>query len=155
MVDVEASERPCWVGGLHAELALLCAEELIIYRQRRHCFNPTRWRRLDKIEPVDWYHWFGLYADDLRRLFIAWRIPDEIRAPRSRHIYDGEACFIIYLYHLIKGSPFTTMARHVLEGEPRRMSEIFECVVNHVYATFYNNISGTSLDQWIPRYVHR
>ena len=68
---------------------------------------------------------------------------------------DGEECLIIYMYHMNKGTPFTSIALHTLGGDPRQLSPIFEAMVDHVYFTFYNKISGTSLDQWIPRYVHR
>jgi hypothetical protein len=55
----------------------------------------------------------------------------------------------------MKGSPFTEMARHVFGGDPRYMSSMFELMVNHLYLSFYNKISGSSLDQWLPRYLDR
>ena len=30
---------------------------------------------------------------------------------------------------------------------------MFEIMVNHIYFTFYNKISGTSLDQWVPAHL--
>jgi hypothetical protein len=45
------------------------------------------------------------------------------------------------------------MARHTFGGDPRRMSDMFECMVNHLYVTFYNKVSGTSLNQWLPRHL--
>ena len=59
------------------------------------------------------------------------------------------------MYHLTKGAPFTEMARNVFGGDPRAMSPMFEMMIEHLYSAFYNKISGTSLDQWLPRYVHR
>ena len=32
---------------------------------------------------------------------------------------------------------------------------MFDLMVDHLYMTFYNKISGTSLEQWIPRYLDR
>ena len=59
--------------------------------------------------------------------------------------------FLIYLYHAIKGSPFTEMARFVFGGDPHRLSEANTLFINHGYNTFFNKISGTSLEQWMPR----
>jgi hypothetical protein len=83
----------------------------------------------------------------MRHLFIAWRIPESL-CNRSNHIFGGEECFIIFLYHhLMKGVPFTEMAHHVFGGDPQYMSSMFDLIVNHLYIHFYNKISGTSLDQ--------
>jgi len=30
-----------------------------------------------------------------------------------------------------------------------------EVMIEYLYLVFYNKISGTSLDQWLHRYVHR
>ena len=47
------------------------------------------------------------------------------------------------------------MARHTFGGDPREMSKIFDLMVDHLYVTFYNKISGTSLGQWIPEHLDR
>jgi hypothetical protein len=65
-------------------------------------------------------------------------------------IYSGEACFLVYLYHLTKGTPFTKMACFVFGGDPRRLSEMNNSLIHHAYNTFYYKISGTSLNQWLP-----
>ena len=140
----------------HAELALLHAKDLTIYRRfcRHNRFYRERWRRLQDIESADCYHWFGLNTQDFKRLFLLWRIPVVLRSP-SGYVLDGEECFIIYMYHMNQGTPFTSMARHTFEGDPWRLSPMFETMVDHIYFTFYNKILDTSLDEWIPRYVHR
>ena len=137
----------------HVELWYLRAEDLTVFARRPHRFKPHRWRHIEDISRDNSYRWFGLYRDDLSRLYSAWRIPNEMRAPRSAHLYDGEECFMIYLFHIMQGTAFTTMARDYFGGDPRRMSEMFETMVNHIYFTFYNKISGTSLDQWLPSHV--
>ena len=35
-----------------------------------------------------------------------------------------------------------------------KFSEMFDLVNDHLYYTFYNKISGTSLKMWLPRHVH-
>jgi hypothetical protein len=47
------------------------------------------------------------------------------------------------------------MSRFVFGGDPRRFSEMFDFMNEHLYRNFYNKISGTSMSQWIPKYVHR
>ena len=142
-----------WVMS-HVELCLLRAEDLTVFSRRRHQFQPHRWRRIAEIERDNGYRWVLVYRHDLVKLHTAWRIPNMMRAARSAHVYDGEECFIIYLFPLMQGAPFTTMARHYFGGDPRRMSEMFEIMVNHIYFTFYNKISGTSLDQWVPAHLN-
>ena len=140
-----------WIRS-YGELAFLYAEDLSVFIRRRHRFQPKRYRWIDEICRSDSNLWFGVNPHDLRRIYRAWRIPETFMDD-SRHTYTGEECFLIFLYHLTKGTPFTEMARHIFGGDPRRFSPMFEAVVNHLYLTFYNKISGTSLEQWIPRYI--
>ena len=51
---------------------------------------------------------------------------------------------------MTKGAPFTEMARFVFGGDPRRLSEMNDLFISYAYNAFYNKISGTSLDQWLP-----
>jgi hypothetical protein len=64
-----------WVKS-YGELALLYAEDLTIFRRRRNRFSPKRFRRLAEINRRDSYSWFGHSPHDIRRLFVAWRIPE-------------------------------------------------------------------------------
>ena len=132
---------------------LLRDKDLILFARRRHRFKPHRWRRIADISRDNCYRWFGMYCQDLTKLYSSWRIPNEMRAPRSGHVYIGEECFITYLFRLMRGIHFTTMARTYFGGDPRRMSKMFEITVNHIYFTFYNKISDTSLDQWLPSHL--
>ena len=40
-------------------------------------------------------------------------------------------------------------------GDSRDFSKMFDLMIDHIYYTFYNKISGTSLGQWIPAHLHR
>jgi hypothetical protein len=40
-------------------------------------------------------------------------------------------------------------------GDARDFSKMFHLIIDHLYWTFYNKISGTSLTQWIPVDFHR
>ena len=52
----------------------------------------------------------------------------------------------MWLYHINKGAPLTEMARFVLGGDLRRLSEMNNLFISYAYNAFYNKISGTSLD---------
>ena len=54
----------------------------------------------------------------------------------------------------MKGTPFTEMALFAFGGKPRRLSEMNAIFISYCYYTFYNKISGCSLDQWIPNWLH-
>lgn len=137
----------------NGELALLRAEDLSIYIRRRNRFRPPCYRRIEDINHRDCYTWYGLSNYNLQRLFEHWRVPETLTTS-SRHSYHGEECFFVMLYHIIKGTPFTDMARNIFGGDPRRLSEMNELMIDYLYMTFYNKISGRSLEQWVPAYVH-
>ena len=138
----------------YGEMALLYAEDLAVFVRRRHRFQPRRLYTLDSLSRSDCDSFFGLRPDALRQLFIHWRVPTEFRT-QHREVFQGEEAFIIFLFHLVKGRPYTEMARHTFGGDPRRFSTMFNLMVDHLYFTFYNKISGTSMDQWVPRYLER
>jgi hypothetical protein len=55
-----------------------------------------------------------------------------------------------FLYHMMKGVPFTEMACHTFGGDPQHFSTMKVIIINHLYLMFYHKISGRSLDQWVP-----
>jgi hypothetical protein len=57
------------------------------------------------------------------------------------------------LFHMIKGTLFTEMACHTFGGDPCCLSRMYQVMIDHLYVTFYNKISGTSMDQWIPLHL--
>ena len=142
-----------WIKA-HGEIALLYIEDLSIFIRRRHQYQPNRFRAICEIDRGDCYQWFGLAPSDMIRLFVQWRVP-LVLTTSSRCRYGGEECFLVFMFHMIKGVPFTEMARHTFGGDPRRLSEMHHLMVNHLYTTFYNKISGTSLDQWVPVHLDR
>jgi hypothetical protein len=83
-------------------------------------------------------------------LILHLRVPLTFTTPTGA-VHTGEVCFLIYLYHVNKGSPFTEMAYFVFGGDPCRLSEANIPFIHHGYSTFFNKISGTSLKQWMPR----
>ena len=142
-----------WISS-YGELALLYAEDLTVFiRHRRPRWMPLRYQTINEINPEDCDAWFGLSPFDLCQLFVHWRVPSILRTP-CRKTYQGEECFLIMMFHMNKGAPFTAMARNTFGGDPRRLSEMFDLMIDHLYLKFYHKISGTSLGMWIPRYLH-
>ena len=140
-----------WVQ-CHGELALLHAEDLRYFiRIRRHRFHPKKHRTVDELTPSDADMWYRATPRQLRLLLLHWRLPSMFRHPDNGQVFTGEECFLIFLFHLIQGTPYTKMARHTFGGDPRSFSLMFDMVANHLYFTFYNKITGTSLSQWLPR----
>jgi hypothetical protein len=111
-----------WIRA-HGEIALLYAEDLTVFIRRRHRFVPHCFRRVDDVPYQDCYTWFGQYPYNLRHLYEHLRVPESFTSPTGQ-IYGGEECFLIYLYHIMKGTPFTEMARFVFGGDPCRLSEM-------------------------------
>jgi hypothetical protein len=132
-----------------AEISYLQVEDLTVFIRRRNRFSLKRNRRIDEISRDECYTWFGQNHTNIHLLIRHLRLPRTFTTPTGV-VYTGEECFLVYLYHVIKGSHFTEMARFVFGGDPRRLSEANMLFVNHGYTTFYNKISGTSLEQWIP-----
>jgi hypothetical protein len=136
-----------WIRA-HGEIALLYAEDLMVFIQRRHRFGPHHFRRINDVPYQDCYTWFGHYPHSLRCLHVHLSVPQSIMLPTGQ-INGGEECFLIYLYHLMKGTLFTEMARFIFGGDPCCLLEMNILFINHGYTTFYNKISGYSMHQWI------
>jgi len=137
----------------YGELALLCAHDLSFYIRHKHRFEPKRNRTIAELSRQDCYHNYTVSKHQLRLLYHHWRIPDHFRS-RHRHVFSGEECFLVYLYHLMRGTPFTEMARHEFGGNPRYFTYMFNAMNDHLYLTFYHKISGVSLKEWLPHNVH-
>ena len=137
-----------WIRA-HGEVALLYAEDLTVFIRRRHRFGPVRNRKINEITYQDCYTWFGRYPHNPHCLHRHLRVPESFTAT-SGQSFGGEECFLIYLYHLTKGTPFTEMACFIFGGDPRRLSEMNSVFIYYGYYSFYNKILGCSMNQWDP-----
>ena len=114
-----------WIACF-GKIALLYAGDLTYFVRGTDRFSPPKNRSIDELSRRDIYAWFGLTRANLQKLFTHWRVPERFSAPASRnrrgrdgsHSFLGEECFIVYLYHMIKGTPFTEMTRSVFGGNP-------------------------------------
>ncbi len=102
---------------------MLYAKDLTIFIRRRHRFGLHRLRKINDVPYQDCYTWFGQYQHNLRRLHEHLRVPESFMLPTGK-IYGEEECFLIYLYHITKGTLFREMTRFVFGGDPRRLLEI-------------------------------
>ncbi len=134
----------------HGEIVLLYAKDLSAYVQRRNQFHPADHRKLNDISEADCYTWFSQNHKNMHCLLLHLWVPDKLIHQSNGVIYSGEACFLVYLYNLTKGTPFTKMAHFVFGGNPRCLSEMNNLLSHHVCNTFYDKILGTSLNQWLP-----
>ncbi len=141
-----------WIRS-YGEMAFLYAEDLSVFVRQRNHFPPRQYCHINDISRRLCYDWFGHSPHDINLLFIHWRVPCTFHSS-SRHVFSGEESFLIFLYHLMKGNPFTEMSRHTFGGDPRHLSKMFDAMSDHLYNLFYNKISGTSLGQWIPSQIH-
>ena len=89
----------------------------------------------------------------MSKLYRYSMILDKVGPPYF-HDYTGEACFLINLFHLNKGMPFTSIASFAFGGDPRRFPEMLDFINEHLYQLFYSKILGMGLSQWIPKCVH-
>ena len=82
-----------WIRA-HGEIALLYAEDLTVFIQRRHQFGPHCFRRIADVPYQDCYTWFGHCPHSLCRLHLHLRVPQTFRFSdrQDRHIYGGEEC---------------------------------------------------------------
>ena len=125
----------------HGEMAMLAAQDLTYFvRLRCQQFQEEKYQRLADINMSDTHTWFGLSPHQLRQIYSHWRIPDRLTARPIRHSHSvsgarsfaGETCFIIFLFHIRKGVPFTEMARHTFGGDPSRMTKMFDLIVDQL-----------------------
>ncbi len=138
----------------HGKIALLYAEDLSIYVCRRHRFHPADHRSLDDISEQDCFTWFSQNHANICRLLLHLRVPVSFMHESNGAVYTGVECFLVWLYHLTKRSPFTKMARFVFGGDPCGLSEMNDLFIAYSYNTFsirYQGLASTSgcLINWI------
>lgn len=116
----------------------------------RVVYSPKRNRRIVDIHAsrIPMYFRFKS-ATQLIAVKLHWRIPTFF-VHHTRHRYNGEECLLIFLAYFATGSTFTHLADAFFGGDSRYFSWMMECIVDHLYANFYNKIAGNSLSQWIP-----
>jgi hypothetical protein len=100
-----------WVKA-YGEIALLYGEDLTVFIRCRNYFHLCHFWKLVDINHKNCYAWFGVSINNLERLFVHWRVPATLTPATSHHLYGGEECFNIFLYHLMTGVPFTDIACH-------------------------------------------
>jgi hypothetical protein len=83
----------------------------------------------------------------MQKIMIHLCIPDTIFHPLNGVLDTGEECFLVWLYCMTKGAPFTKMACFVFGRDPRQLSEMNDELISYTYIRFSNKISGTSLIQ--------
>lgn len=112
-------------------------------------FSPKSYRSIDDFESdfqAERLTRFNI--ESLKRLMYYWRIPEEFRIEGRRHVFKGEECMIILLNYLAKGRSYVDMTEDTFGGDPRNLTHIVRCIVEHLHQTFYHKISGDSMRMW-------
>jgi hypothetical protein len=132
----------------YAYLLLLDVQDMLYFERARERFAPECRRSLDVLTDNECKEFCGLPRRKLRRLLRQLRLPEIIRS--NGCVFQKEEVFIIFLYHMRTGDTFLKM-RFMFGGDPRRFTYMVRWVADHLYTTFYNKISGKSLNQWLPK----
>lgn len=125
---------------------LLDVEDSLYFIRRRVRFSPEVKRTISSLSQEEAYDYTGFSKQHLRKLLRHLRFPPFFEC--GGFIISGESALIIYLYQLRHGYSFTSMARDIFGGDPRKMTYIVRAAVHHIYNNFYHKISGRSMSMW-------
>ena len=111
--------------------------------------NPARCNRtIASLSVQDAYNWTGFNKEQLSLLLLYLRIPEEFRT-RSRYRFTGQEALLMALTHIHTGHDWVVLAQQAyFGGDARRSTELFEWFVDHIYHSFYNAITGSSIGIW-------
>lgn len=138
-------EAMAWLICYAEMLILTIKDHLYFERFENHFRDPTN-RCIDDLSDTDADDMTGFSHANLRALMIHLRIPD--RLVLDRRVFTGEECLIIFFYEIRHGHTYTHMAKYVLGGDPRRLSDMIRVMTDYLYTSFYHKISGNSLAMW-------
>ncbi len=113
-------------------------------------FNPPTNRSINDLSEQTARTWTRFNKNQLSQLFIHLRIPNIVRPQvgGGRRIFSGEEVFIFSLTKIASGLSNLNLYEF-FGGDPREYSAMFNWFIRHVFTTFYNKISGRSLEMWI------
>ena len=94
------------------------------------------------------YKWTGFKQEQLPDLLKYLRMPEEV-VTRSRYKYTGEEIMIMALTRIHTAESWMSLADGKFGGDARRSSELFQWFVDFLFETFYNAISGSSINMWV------
>ena len=95
-------------------------------------------------------------CDQLRRLLIKWRVPDQF-VVRRKGLYKasaaGETCMIVALTFLTTSTCIYRLFPGTFGGCPCKWGSLIYLFYKHIYVTFYHKICSTSMTFFINRIV--
>jgi hypothetical protein len=118
-----------------------------------HVFTQRKNRSINEVSVSNCYLWTCFTRQQLYILLLHLRIPAVVRPPVSggRRSFSGEEVLIISMTKISLGLSFITM-ESFFGGNPREYSSVFHWFVNHIFCSFYNKISGSSLELWVDQF---
>lgn len=109
---------------------------------------PRQHRTIDSLTHNKAYAWTGFTQDQLHVLLKVLRIPYQL-GTRNRYKYYGEEVLIMSLTRIHTAESWVSLADGKFGGDARRSSEMFEWFIDYLFETFYNAITGSSIDMWV------
>ena len=84
------------------------------------------------------------------KLLDHWRVPEVMRY-NGYYRFTGNEVLLHYLYWLKHGGSKLQMSLNMFGGDPRSFTYSIRLMTNHLYNSFYHNISGVSMRMWMPQ----
>jgi hypothetical protein len=88
---------------------------------------------------------------ELRQIFLALQLDDTIR-PGNRYVFNAEEAFIITLFRMTTGMPFTKMAEDIFGQDARRLSFIYNYMIRKYDDMCDGVLHGDSVTRWVPHF---
>lgn len=113
---------------------------------------PARQKRtISSLSDQEAYQWTGFTKPQLSTLLVHLRLPEKFKT-RSKYCYAGEECLIMALTFIRTGLDWVTLALEgFFGGDARRSTELFEWFIDYIHHTFYNAITGSSMNIWVSQ----
>jgi hypothetical protein len=117
-----------------------------------HAFMQRKNQSINEVSESNCYLWTCFTHQQLHLLLLRLQIPAVVRPPVSggRRSFSGEEVLIILLTKISLSLNYITM-ESFFGGNPREYFSVFHCFINHIFCTFYNKISGSSLEMWVDQ----
>ena len=105
-------------------------------------------KTIDRLDNSEAKSLTGLLVSQLQRLFCQFRISQYVRY-HSRYLFLGEEAFLHDLVFNRLGETKLNMRLNYFGGDPRRFTYSIGIMADHIYKTFYHEISGDSMGMWV------
>jgi len=103
-------------------------------------------RGIDSFTESQCWNFFETRKEDLHRLFVGFRIPENVKFDNGC-VMSGEEVMLRGLYELVSGEKQFNIAENVFGGDQSRQSRAFNWFIDHIYSTFLDLMTD-NLNWW-------